>query len=84
MSGSFCMDMSVSAACDPVSSVSPTIAAASSGYLSLCGWTRTARLSRSIIIWAVLPLDLDLSQYFGQNIGMTCEGHRILIRRLGP
>jgi hypothetical protein len=30
----------------------------------------------------VLPLDLDLSQYFGQNIGMMCEGHRILIRRL--
>ena len=32
----------------------------------------------------VLPLDIDLSQYFGQSIGMMCEGHRILIRRLEP
>jgi hypothetical protein len=32
----------------------------------------------------VLPLDLDLSQYFGQSIGMMCDGHRILIRRPEP
>jgi hypothetical protein len=32
----------------------------------------------------VLPLDLDLSQYFGQSIGIMGEGHRILIRRPEP
>jgi hypothetical protein len=34
--------------------------------------------------FVVLPLDLDLSQYLGQSIGMIRDVNRILIRKLEP
>ena len=40
-----------------------------------------ARIDKDLV---VLPMDLDLSQYLGQNIGMVREKNRILIRRLEP
>jgi hypothetical protein len=40
-----------------------------------------ARIDKDLV---VLPMDLDLSQYLGQSIGMIRETNRILIRRLEP
>jgi hypothetical protein len=40
-----------------------------------------ARIDDNLV---VLPLDLDLSQYLGQSIGMMRDVNRILIRRLEP
>ena len=40
-----------------------------------------ARINKDLV---VLPMDLDLSQYLGQSIGIMREKNRILIRRLEP
>lgn len=83
MSGSISRDMSVSAACAPAFHKPHHC----SRFFGLLGFVRLAEDCQIVQIdgdLVVLPLDLDLSQYFGQNIGMMCDGHRILIRRLEP
>ena len=83
MSGSIGKDMNISAACDPVFN-KPYHCSRFFGLLVFVWLDEDCQIVQIDHNLAVLPPDIDLSQYFGQSIGMTCEGHRILIRRLGP
>ena len=83
MSGSISRDMSVSAACAPAFH-KPHHCSRFFGLLEFVRLEEDCQIVRIDGDLVVLPLDLDLSQYFGQSIGMMGEGHRILIRRLEP
>jgi len=83
MSGSISRDMSVSAACAPAFH-KPHHCSRFFGLLEFVRLEEDCQIVQIDGDLVVLPLDLDLSQYFGQSIGMMCEGHRILIRRPGP
>lgn len=83
MNGSIGMDMSLSAACVPIFH-KPHNCSRFFGLLEFVRLDEGCQIVQIDQNLVVLSLDLDLSQYFGQNIGMMCEGHRILIRRLEP
>ena len=83
MNGSIGKIMSVSAACVPVFH-KPHHCSRFFGLLEFVRLDEDCQIVQIDHDLVVLPLDLDLSQYFGQSIGIICEGHRILIRRPGP
>jgi len=83
MSGSIGKDMNISDACAPVFH-KPHHCSRFFGLLEFVRLDEDCQIVQIDQNLVVLPLDLDLSQHFGQSIGIMCEGHRILIRRLGP
>ena len=83
MIGSIGKEISVSDACAPVFH-KPHHCSRFFGLLEFVQLEEDCQIVRIDGDLVVLPLDLDLSQYFGQSIGIMGEEHRILIRRLEP
>jgi len=54
------------------------------GLLSSIHHAEECQIAKIDDNFVVLPLNLDLSRYLGQSIGMMRDMNRILIRRLEP